>query len=78
MTYSKEWYMKNNPLSVCWHIVFQIQAILLGVNTFKLINNLSVLLFARYTLKVVKILRFELASWACLLTTSRYLATYTT
>ena len=36
---------------------------------------LSVLLFASYTLKI---LRFELASWARLSTTPRYLATYTT
>ena len=36
--------------------------------------DLSVFLFARYTLQMLKILCFKLASWACLSITPRYLA----
>ena len=50
----------------------------LVLNTFKLCKSLkttlSVLLLARSTLQALKILRFGLAPWACLLTTLRYLA----
>ena len=48
---------------------------LLSVSTKKKCQFSLSVLFARYSLQALKIPLFELASWACLLTTPRYLAT---
>ena len=78
------------PLSavICRHkrtLVLQIQAVLFVLNSFKPCKNvktaLSVLLFARYTLKALKILetlRWVWHPWICLTTTPRHPANFLT
>ena len=72
-------------LSVCLSAqkktsVLQIQVVLLVLNIFQTVQNVeNCLVCASFlldiTLRTLKILRFKLASWACLSTTPKYLAT---
>ena len=60
----------------CQYVCFQLKAIVLVLNIFKLWEKLktrSVLLFVKYTLKVLEILCFELALWVCISTNPRYM-----
>ena len=73
--------IKRSVMSVCCrrccqYVCFQLKAIVLVLNIFKLWEKLktrSVLLFVQYTLKVLEILCFELALWVCISTNPRYM-----